>query len=171
MEALERNGLSENTIVVVWSDHGWHLGDHRVWGKHTLSDIALRSPLIIRMPGMKRPGRSIESIVSTVDIYPSLMDLCTVPMAVKSDGHSFAGIFSGSQRFDHPAFSFFNSGISIRTNRYRLTRYFRDAQPVTELYDHKKDPSEEFNIAGDNSPLVDHLISQWRGGDTGLYRK
>lgn len=170
LDALESNGLSENTIVVVWSDHGWHLGDHRVWGKHTLSDVALRSPLIIRMPGMKKPGRAIENIVSSVDVYPSLMELCNVDVPYAMDGHSFSALFSGAKKFEHPAFSYFDNGISMRTGRYRLTHYFRDAQPVTELYDHKKDPAENVNIADDHPRAVDRLMIEWRKGDTGLYR-
>lgn len=169
LDALKESGLSENTVVVVWSDHGWHLGDHRVWGKHTLSDIALRSPLIVRVPGMKNPGRTVENIVSSVDIYPSLMELCNVSIPFTTDGHSFAGLFNRARRFDHPAFSYFNNGISMRTNRYRLTHYFRKEQPVTELYDHMKDPAEKFNVAHENPALVRRLLIQWRKGNTGLY--
>ena len=171
LDALAHLGLSENTIVVVWSDHGWHLGDHRVWGKHTLSDVALRSPLIVRMPGMSRPGRSVENIVSSIDIYSSLMDLCNVSSSFKTDGHSFASLFSNAHRFDYPAFSYFNNGISMRTNRYRLTHYFREGEPVTELYDHSKDPAEHFNIAGENRSTVQRLTKHWRKGDTGFFEK
>lgn len=171
LDALESNGLSRNTIIVVWGDHGWHLGDHRVWGKHTLSEVALRSPLIIRMPGMKKAGRSIENIVSSVDIYPSLMELCNVDLPYAMNGHSFSRLFFGAKDFDHPAFSYFNNGISMRTDRYRLTHYFRDAQPVTELYDHKKDPAENLNVADEHPRVVDRLMIEWRKGDTGLYNK
>lgn len=118
---------------------------------------------------MKNPGRVIENVVSTVDIYPSLMDLCNVSVPFTTDGLSFAGLFNGSRRFDNPAFSYFNNGVSLRTNRYRLTQYFRQEQPVTELYDHKKDPAENSNIADDNPAVVRRLMTQWRKGNTGLY--
>ena len=169
LDALERSGLWDNTIVVVWGDHGWHLGDHRVWGKHTLSDVALRSPLIIRVPGMKDPGRTLEHIVSSVDVYPSLMKLCKIDLPYETDGHSFAGLFFRQQKFNHPAFSYFNNGISMRTDRYRLTHYFRDAQPVTELYDHKKDGGGNINLVQDQPRLVERLMDELRKGDTGLY--
>ncbi|MEX2232481.1 MAG: sulfatase [Cyclobacteriaceae bacterium] len=170
LETLKDTGLAENTIVVVWGDHGWHLGDHRVWGKHTLSERALKSPLIVKVPGI-REGRVVRNIVSSVDIYPTLMELCKVPVSHPVDGKSFAGLFSGLDSFDHPSFSYYNNGITMRTERYRITRYFRVDEPLIELYDHQKDPEENFNVAAGHPAVIKRLMRQWENGDTGLYRE
>src|SRR5690606_26894173 len=94
LDELEALGLAESTIVVLWGDHGWHLGDHRIWGHHTLLEAALRSPLIIRVPGA--PPRQIgpETIVSSVDIYPSLMEWCSIPVNFPLDGQSLRTLVS-----------------------------------------------------------------------------
>src|SRR5690606_27251334 len=97
LNALEANGLADNTIVVVWGDHGWQLGDHRVWGKHTLTERSLRSPLIIAAP-QKKGGSVSEQVVSTIDIYPTLMELCGVSMQHQTDGSSLAGIINASKK-------------------------------------------------------------------------
>ncbi|MEX1238632.1 MAG: sulfatase/phosphatase domain-containing protein, partial [Cyclobacteriaceae bacterium] len=171
LQALNDYGLEESTIVILWGDHGWHLGDHRVWGKHTLSERALKSPLIIRAPGMKIRGKTSDAIVSSVDIYPTLMDLCKVPMPYETDGATFIRLMEnpGSKSFVQPAYSFYNNGITMRTDRYRITHYFRKEQLVTELYDHKNDPNENFNIAADDERRVRQLLRKWKKGDTGLY--
>ncbi|MCD6333275.1 MAG: sulfatase [Bacteroidales bacterium] len=161
LDELKRLGLDNNTIVVVWGDHGWHLGDHRVWGKHTLFEWALRSALIMRVPKQYHAGVVANEVVSTVDIYPTLMDLCGLEMPYKGDGKSFAALFSerGLQNPVQAAYGFFRQGITLRTERYRVTRYFRKQQPVIELYDQLNDPYETVNIAGDYPELVDSLMS------------
>lgn len=168
LRALEESGEAANTIVVLWGDHGWHLGDHRVWNKHTLSDCALRSPLIIRVPGMQ--GGRVESIVSSVDIYPTLMELCGLAMPYGADGHSVVPLLQG-EADDRAAYSYFNNGVTVRTSRYRLTRYFRKQEPVVELYDHKQDPHENRNIAGRRKHLVKKLVPLLVRGNTGLYER
>jgi iduronate 2-sulfatase len=82
---LDKLGIRKNTIVVLWGDHGWHLGEHAVWGKHTLFEESLRAPLVISAPGMEKPGAKTDAIVETVDIYPTLCELSGVP---KPDGLS-----------------------------------------------------------------------------------
>lgn len=170
LQALKDNGLEENTIVVLWGDHGWHLGDHRVWGKHTLSERALKSPLIIKVPGMEK-GSTSETIVSSVDIYPSLMELCKVEIPYETDGFSLVPLIvdADTRIFSRPAYSFFKGGITMRTDRYRITHYTRTEQPVTELYDHATDPLEHVNIAVGNRRKVKRLMRVLRKGDTGLY--
>jgi arylsulfatase A-like enzyme len=171
LDALEQSGVADNTIVVVWGDHGWHLGDQRVWGKHTLSEVALRSPLIIKVPGMKDPGRKTSAIVSSVDIYPTLMELCGLQMPYTTDGKSFADVFKHADIKSEArhAYSYFNNGITVRTEQYRLTRYFRDEEPVIELYDHKNDPHENHNVASVNREVVKRLLVVLERGNTGLY--
>ncbi len=172
LDELERLGLSEDTIVVVWGDHGWHLGDHLVWGKHTIFERALKSALIVKTPGMRR-GYACDQIVSTLDIYPTLMDLCGLEMPHKTDGHSLSGLLMGKddREWENPAYSYFRSGISIRTEQYRLTKYFRTEEPKIELYDHTSDPFENHNVAGEFPEVVARLMIKLEMGNTGLYTK
>ena len=105
IEALKTLGLLENTIIILWSDHGWHLGDHRVWGKHTLFDRSLRSPLIIKRPGANLAARS-DQIVSTVDIYPTIMELCSLTVPSQLDGTSLVPLINQQDvNWQHQAFS------------------------------------------------------------------
>lgn len=173
LDELERLGLSDNTIVVLWGDHGWHLGDQRVWGKHTIFENALQSPLIIKAPGIAPKKIDKNQIVSSVDIYPTLMELCGIKTDFPLDGQSLVSLAKHGEDKERQnlAFSYFNQGISMRTERYRLTEYFRDQQPVVELYDHLSDPNETINIAGENTALVTKLKRLWEAGNTGLYQK
>lgn len=171
LDELERQGLADNTIVIVWGDHGWHLGDHRVWGKHTNFEVALRSPLMIRVPGIKAVRIPGEQVVSTVDVYPSLLEWCGLPSVSSLDGHSLDRLMrkGSDQDRENVAFSYFNQGISMRNERYRLIRYFRDDLPVIELYDHLEDPFESKNIAAGQPRLVEKLLPLLEKGNTGLY--
>jgi len=172
LNELERLGLDKNTVVVVWSDHGWQLGDHRVWGKHTNFEQSLRSVLMIKTPEMNKGQRS-DKIVGSVDIYPTLMELCSVPLEREVDGQSLLPLLENPEAEDwqNYTFSYYRNGISLRTDRYRLTKYFRDDQPTVELYDHRHDPYEDRNIAAERSAVVETLMLLWEQGDTGLYRK
>ncbi|MGS2739516.1 sulfatase [Sinomicrobium sp. M5D2P17] len=171
LDKLENKGLEENTIVVLWGDHGWQLGDHRVWGKHTLFEKALKSPMIIKDPTIKNQKKEIDKIVSTVDIYPTLMDLCHIEMPYKTSGRSMAGLIQGDRirKWQEASYGYFNNGITVRVPRYRYTKYYREEQPVIELYDHKKDPEENHNIASDHPNIVKKLDKILEKGNTGLY--
>lgn len=169
LDELEKQGLAENTIVVVWGDHGWHLGDQLVWGKHTIFERALKSAFIVKIPG-KTKGNTIDKIVSTVDIYPTLMDLCNVEMPHKTDGKSMLPLITNPfAEWEEASYGYFRNGITLRTERYRLTRYFRDAEPVVELYDHQTDPNETENVAETYSETVEKLMPLWQKGNTGLF--
>ena len=170
LSALKKNGLDKNTIIVVWGDHGWHLGEHNVWGKHTLFDVALRSTLIIKAEGKITAGLNIPSVVETVDIYPSLMELAGLSMPHEVDGASFLPLLNdNSANQSEAAYSYFRKGVSMRTSRYRLTRYFRDEMPSVELYDHQNDPFETVNIAAENPQIVESLMPLLDEGNTGLF--
>ncbi|HLT93304.1 MAG TPA: sulfatase [Membranihabitans sp.] len=170
IQALETSGLADNTIIVVWGDHGWHLGDHRVWGKHTLSDYALRSTLIIKTPDMVSPGEPSHAIIESTDIYPTLLDLTHQEIPSTLIGQSFKNIlYQPNADSDGLAYAYFRRGISMRTPKYRLTRYFRDEQPDTELYDYDSDPYERRNVVKENPQIVDSLMVLWKNGDTGLF--
>ncbi|MCD6347940.1 MAG: DUF4976 domain-containing protein [Bacteroidales bacterium] len=113
----------------------------------------------------------IDNVVETIDLYPTIMELCGVEMPYETDGRSLVPLMDNpDMSWDNQAFSYFRNGISLRTERYRLTKYFRKQQPVIELYDHVTDPYEARNIAGQNPEIVDSLMMIWKKGDTGLYR-
>ena len=170
LDKLKETGLDKNTIVVLWGDHGWHLGDDRVWGKHTLSEWSLRSPLIVKLPGSQK-GSISDHIISSVDIYPTIMDLCGIKSPENIDGKSHAEMIKRNARSkkDQVAYSYYNNGITCRTDRYRLTRYYRKSEPVLELYDYLKDPNETKNIANDNPEVVQKLLPLLEKGNTGIY--
>ncbi|WP_372949480.1 sulfatase [Mariniphaga sp.] len=169
LDELEKQGLAENTVVVIWGDHGWHLGDHLVWGKHTIFERALKSAFIVNIPG-KTKGKSVEKVVSAVDIYPTLMDLCHVEMPHETDGKSLMPLLANPvAEWEDASFGYFRNGISLRTDRYRVTKYFRNEKPVIELYDHQKDPNETKNVAEEYPEIVESLLPIWERGNTGLF--
>lgn len=168
MSALKETNLDENTIIVIWGDHGWHLGDYRVWGKHTLFERSLKSAFIMKVPQLTN-NRKIDRIISSIDIGPTLLELCALP-SMKADGKSFSTLLSNpsTNHWTDVAYSYFNNGISVVTDRYRLTKYFRKAKPTVELYDHKNDYLETENIA--NKVRIPPRIEKlWQRGNTGLY--
>ncbi|WP_215224879.1 sulfatase [Echinicola shivajiensis] len=169
LEELERLGMDENTIVVVWGDHGWHLGDQLVWGKHTIFERGLKSVLMIKNP--KLEGAVIDKIVSSTDIYPTLMDLAGVETNYPLDGKSMVPLMENPNWEDwrNTAYGYFRNGISLRTPDYRLSKYYRDQQPEIELYDHRDDPNETVNIAQENPEIVEQLMPLWEQGNTGIY--
>jgi len=170
LAALRRTGLDRNTIVVIWGDHGWHLGDDRVWGKHTIFEWALRSAFILKTP-QQQQGTLCSRIVSAADIYPTLMELCSVKMPYPADGQSLARLLRnpGDKTWRNTAYGYFRQGITLRTERYRLTKYSRAAQPAIELYDHETDPWENRNIAQEQPALVQRLLKIWEQGNTGIW--
>ena len=172
MAELEKQGLAENTIVVVWGDHGWHLGDQMVWGKHTIFERALKSAFIMRVPGMEN-GKTISKIVSTTDIYPTLMELCGTPVNHKLDGESLTGLMKNLQdkNWRNTAYSYFRNGISVRTEDYRMMKYYRKQQPEIELYNHITDPNETKNVAAENPEIIKKLLPVLELGNTGLYER
>jgi arylsulfatase A-like enzyme len=169
LNQLKELGLEENTIVVIWGDHGWHLGDERVWGKHTLSDYALRSALIMKIPGMKESGKSIESVVESVDIYPTLMQLCQVSAPPGLDGESFLPKLDDLPKtIPDVAYSYWKNGMTVRTDTFRLTKYLRDEEPTIELYNYVVDPIESKNIVLDRPDKVAQLMPVLDKGNLGF---
>jgi arylsulfatase A-like enzyme len=167
LDELDRLGLRERTIVVLWGDHGWHLGEDGIWGKHTLYEVALRSPLIVRTPDAAAPGEAADGIVETVDLYPTLAELCHLNAPANLDGRSFAALLADPKAPGKAAaFGFWARGRahSIRTDRYRLTiwKSARDPSRIVqvELYDHVADPDETQNIAAEHEAIVRELSAQ-----------
>lgn len=174
LEALDQQGLAQNTIVVVWSDHGWKLGEHGGWCKQTNYEIDTRAPLLVRAPDAKANGQSCSALVEFVDIYPTLCDLAKLPKLAVLDGRSFAPLLNDTHApHKDAAFSQFERkhegrdfmGCAIRTDRYRYIEW-RDRSSgkveARELYDHQTDPQENENIAGapGQQPLIQQLSTR-----------
>lgn len=163
LTALEELGLSENTIVVVWGDHGWFLGDSALWAKHAPLERALNSTLIIRAPGVSQPGLKTAALVETIDLYPTLVDLCQ-PAFRKTefplDGVSLKPILNGQKsKVRDFAFSYWNSAVSVRDQSYRLTATLKKGRPASvELYDVSKTPDPVQNLAKEKTELVNQLL-------------
>lgn len=158
MKTLADTGAAKNTIVVLWGDHGWHLGEHAVWGKHTLFEESLRSPLIISYPGMHKPGESTHSIVETLDIFPTLCELANVPKPHFAHGASLCPLLKDPASAGHAAISYGPGGATtIRTDTHRLILH---KNGYAELYDHASKAKETKNVAEDHPDLVKKLRAQ-----------
>lgn len=158
LDELDRLGLREHTIVVVWGDHGWHLGDHTLWGKHAAFERALQSTLIVRAPDMQRPGIPTNSIVESVDLYPTLVDLAELAPPDSLDGVSLRPLLQNPEAtVKEGAYGYWHGRQTLRTDRYRITR-FDDGDVV--LFDHAADPLETRNIAEEEGELVGQLIAR-----------
>jgi arylsulfatase A-like enzyme len=189
LDALDSLGLSKNTIVVLWGDHGWNLGDHNLWCKHTNFEQAARAPLLISAPWIKRSVSN--SMTEFIDIYPTICELAGVPVPASIDGNSLVPAmkdpkrkvkeFAVSQyprtanatettRLGYSAGDFM--GYSIRTERFRYTVWMKDKYRSTgrysdslvvarELYDYVNDPNETMNVA--DSPNYSGISKQLNG--------
>ncbi|PAW74980.1 MAG: choline-sulfatase [Opitutia bacterium Tous-C4FEB] len=146
LAALDEAGVAENTIVVVWSDHGWHLGEKGITGKNTLWDRSTKVPLIFAGPGVTRGQRCLQP-AELLDLYPTLIDLTGVPARTDLEGLSLAPqLKDAAAKRDRPAITSHNQGNhGIRSERWRYIRY---ADGSEELYDLKADPNEWTNLAG-----------------------
>lgn len=153
LDELRRLGLDKNTIVLLWSDNGWNLGDHGRWSKPTNFETCARITMVISAPGMPR-GQKTDALVELIDIYPSLCDLCRLPAPGYLEGISFAPLLRSPARpWKTAAFTCLidYATLSIRTDRYRLIQH---AKGQLELYDHEIDPAEGNNLAGDPASLA-----------------
>jgi len=158
IEALEANKLRENTVIVLWGDHGFHLGEHAIWGKHSLYEESLLAPLIIATPGMPKPGYKAHGIVETTDIFPTLCELSGLEVPAFAHGRSLLPFLSTPETVGEPAIGYLqNRGKTIRTDRYRLILHDDGA---VELYDHFSDPEEQINRATDKPKLVERLKAE-----------
>jgi iduronate 2-sulfatase len=149
LDALDTHGLAENTIVVLWGDHGWHLGEHAVWGKHTLFEESLRSPLIIRNPGLPVPGECSAAVVETIDLFPTLCGLAGLPAPADLHGSSLEPQLANPAVRGRTAVSYTASAETLRSDRFRLIRHRATKERPTffELYDHASPAGESVNLA------------------------
>jgi arylsulfatase A-like enzyme len=178
LNELDRLGLTNNTIIVLWGDHGWKLGEHASWCKHTNLENDANAPLILAAPGMKAAGQSTTALVEFVDIYPTLCDLARLSLPDHLEGASMKPLLSDPNLpWKSAAFSQYPRshegrrlmGYAMRTDRYRYVEW-RDRQsgePIAhELYDHQTDPAENQNIAAqlEHKDLLEKLAAQLQSG-------
>jgi arylsulfatase A-like enzyme len=176
---LERLDLREKTIIILWGDHGWKLGEHDAWAKHSNVENDTRAPLLISVPGMANAGKHTRALVEFVDVYPTLAQLAGLPLPKHLEGVSLQSLLNNPQgSVKAAAFSQFPRtvgkqslmGYTMRTERYRLTRWVNRADhtkvAAVELYDHQTDPQENTNVANDpaHKALVEKLTAQWLAG-------
>lgn len=169
MDELDRLGLTKNTIVLLWGDHGWHLGDHGWWCKHSNYEQANRIPLIVAAPGVKGGMRAKNTMVESVDIYPTLAELAGLPqprVVQGVDGKSFAAALRdpNAKVREHVFHAYPRGeriGRAVRNERYRLVEWKVPGQPAEsaeiELYDYQDDPQETKNWVSERPEVVKEL--------------
>ncbi len=178
IDELDRLGMRENTIIVFWSDHGFHLGEHDLWCKTSNFELDAHVPLIISVPGQKTSGQRTRSLVELLDLYPTLADLCELEPPDNLEGTSLVPILDDAEASvkdvaltQHPRPAYTASGqapdvmgYSIRSDRFRYTQWRRvdsDEIVAEELYDHATDPGETENLANSSdatTAVADHAM-------------
>ncbi|MHC4118913.1 MAG: sulfatase [Planctomycetota bacterium] len=148
LDALDSSEHSRNTIVVLWSDHGWHLGEKGAWHKRTLWERATHVPFFAAAPGVTTPGSTCRRPVNLIDLYPTLIELCGLETKPELDGLSLVPLLKDPDaRWRRPSLTTHERGNhALRTERWRYIRYSDGAE---ELYDHQNDPNEWKNLAKD----------------------
>lgn len=174
LDELVRLELDNNTIVVLWGDHGWHLGDHGSWTKHSNFEQANRIPILIYAPGVSQAGTVSRQLIETVDIYPTLAELAGLPKPIcpqPIDGLSMVPVLKDpkSRIRDHAYHAYPRKGnqligCAIRTDRYRMVEWVdvqdRSVERIYELYDYVEDPLETRNLAEDKPEVLAELKSK-----------
>ena len=181
LDSLNRLNLAHNTVIVLWGDHGWHLGEHALWCKTTNFELDTRVPMIVAAPRQKRAGAKTDALVEFVDIYPTLVELCALSMPKGLEGVSVAPLLNNPNRpWKKAAFSQFPRpwfykkqpavmGYTIRTGRHRYTEWldFKTREVLArELYDHPNDSGETVNLADkrEHAQEVQRLSKMLRAG-------
>jgi iduronate 2-sulfatase len=169
LDAVDRLELADDTIVVLWGDHGFHLGDLGIWTKHTNYEQANRIPLVVVAPGVTSPGSATQQLAESVDLYPTLAELAGLPAPTGPqpiDGVSLVPVLRdpAARVRDHAyhAYPKQKLGRAIRTDRYRLVAWQRiDGTGNTdlELYDYQTDPHETRNLAAEQPAVVERLLT------------
>ena len=176
LDALDESGMTDNTMVVLLSDHGWQLGEHRLWSKCSNYEEAIRVPLMIAAPGIT-DGKNTKALAELVDIYPTLCEFAGLPVPAHVEGVSMMPLLKDpSRKWKDAAFNIWDGARSMRTERYRLTiynkpmpmggKYQLPGNGRYELYDYKADPQGNVNIATDqkNKALLNKLVKQMNAG-------
>jgi arylsulfatase A-like enzyme len=154
---LDESQYTENTIVVLWGDHGWHLGEKKHWRKFSLWEEATRAPLIMIAPGVTKPNSRCDRTVDFMNIYPTLSSLCDLPRPDHVEGFDMTALLKNPNAdWSHPAITTHGrKNHAVRTEQYRYIQYADGSQ---ELYDHNNDPNEWMNLAA--KPAMQPIISR-----------
>lgn len=175
LDELDSLNLTDNTIIILWGDHGWKLGEYGDWSKHTNFELDTRSPLILTDPRSDTKDHSTDALVEFVDVYPTLAELADLPLPEHLEGTSMAPLLDDPDRdWKSAAFSQYPRGpimgYSMRTDRYRFTRWQQRDNPekaeAVELYDHQADSAETKNLANksEHADLIKELTAQLQAG-------
>jgi iduronate 2-sulfatase len=168
LQQVEALDLRDNTIVVLWGDHGWHLGDHGMWCKHTNYEQAARIPVIVAAPTGQK-GKASDGLIESVDIFPTVAALAGLPTPEAIDGRSFANVVldpaaKARSYVTHVYPRGDRIGRAIRNERYRMIEWKVPGKPSAsaeiELYDYREDPNETLNQAGQQTEVVDAMRRQ-----------
>jgi iduronate 2-sulfatase len=158
IQQLNDLGLAKNTIIILWGDHGWHLGEHAIWGKHALFEESLRSPLIVISPEVKKPGTISKAVAETIDLFPTLCDLTGLKKPGYLDGDSLLPqLKDAGAPSDNAAISYSNRARTLRTATHRLIAH-KDGH--LELYDHTTPEGETKNLAKEEPGLAKKLLTR-----------
>ncbi|MHC4628759.1 MAG: sulfatase [Planctomycetota bacterium] len=179
LATLEKTGLAHNTVVVLWGDHGWHLGENGTWGKHTNLEWGTHSPLLLRVPGQPNAGAATDGLAEFVDVYPTLAEACGLPIPEHCEGTSLMPLVNNPTRpWKTAAFSQFRKtingvpcmGYTMRTDKFRYTEW-RDRKNLDrvvarELYDHRQNHDENENIAvhAEHEKTLEQLAAKMKAG-------
>ena len=174
LKALNDLGLAEDTIVVIWGDHGWHLGESAIWGKHSPFDRSLNSVLMIRIPGVSKPGHRCDELVESTDLYPTLTEACRLEItdtAFPLNGFSLMPLLQGGdQPIRSAALSMFGKGITLRSKTHRLigkTPDFRASAnnemtaKSTELYNLTTTVDPVVNVINSEPEALAEIEAEW----------
>lgn len=149
LDELERLDLAKDTIIVLWGDHGWHLGEHQFWGKHNNLDQSTRAPLLIKAPGITK-GTKLKQLAEFVDIYPTLCELTGTKVPEHVQGKSVATVLKDSHADTKDAvFIEWRNCYTIKTDKFAYTEFIDKKGNIVDamLFDHVKDRAENTNIA------------------------
>lgn len=170
IDELKRLGLYEHTTIMLWGDHGWKLGEHNSWCKHTNMEIDCQAPLILNDPAYRDAGRRSASLVEFIDMYPTLCELCDLPIPDHCEGSSLVPLCAQpNQQFKAQAFSQFPRpgnvmGYAMRTDRYRYVEWRQGNDHrllAREVYDHETDARENASITNEmDADVLQHLADQ-----------
>jgi arylsulfatase A-like enzyme len=161
-DALAKSKYADNTIIMLWGDHGWHLTEKMKYGKTDLWEESCRVPLLVSVPGVTKPDFKCEGVVNLLDMYPTLVELCGLPPNAENEGRSFAPLLKNpSMEWNVPTLTTYQyKNHSLTDGRYRYTWYGGKADGAEELYDHSVDPLEHKNLAA--NPESQEIIALFK---------
>lgn len=163
LDELKNLGLDKNTIIVLWGDHGYNLGDHKMWCKHSTFSSSMRTPLVVKVPGLTK-GEITQEITEYIDIYPTLCELAGIKNPSHVEGESFVSLLKSKKRNKNYAISKYNNAVALITDEYVYSEWTKDdGIPYARmLFDAKNDPLELYNLAEkeDYQEIVNTLSKQ-----------